>query len=338
MGNTEEVASGEQITQSVFCDFTKSILGAFKEGDPLYKSLDKVYTFYTCDCIKKVGEAIGDFFAPSDIYILPRLRHVESSRDYYRTEIINFKEDLEALSGNIVTEEAVRGQIKLYNKIRTLLKKISELRKRDNPPLTGKDFLELIKGYYYLPPEDLLVLFGTVYDTLAAVPEKGAKRIRLMMAGGIVADGDRRLFDLIEDEIGARIVVEDHCTGVRNVSFTINEDGDPYKALADGYLDQSPCTRMKPLEDRVTISGQMAQDYKVDGILYVYLKFCPCYGQVKHEFFKHYQDLGIPVLEVPIDYSTSDQGQLRTRLEAFIEVLGERGVDLNEIRGSAKPA
>lgn len=338
-GNTEVVASGEQITQSVFCDFTKSILGAFKEGDPLYKSLDKVYTFYTCDCIKKVGEAIGDFFAPTDIYILPRLRQKESSRDYYRTEILNFKEDLESLSGNTVTEEAVREQIKIYNKVRAVLKKISDLRKRENPPIKGKDFLDLIKGYYYLPPEELLILYQEIYDTLAAVPDAGRKPIRLMMAGGVVADGDRRLLELIEDTVGARVVIEDHCTGSRNVSFQINEEEDPYQALAEGYLDQSPCTRMKPLQERVTISGDLAQEYKVDGILYVYLKFCPCYGQIKHEFFQHYQKLGIPVLEVPVDYSASDQGQLKTRLEAFIEVLGERGgLAADADCGNSKPA
>ena len=339
MGNTEVVASGEQITQSVFCDFTKSILGAFKEGDPLYKALDKVYTFYTCDCIKKVGEAIGDFFAPTDIYILPRLRHKDSSRGYYRTEILNFKEDLERLSGNTVSKEAVREQIKLYNQVRGVLKQISDLRKRDNPPLKGKDFLDLIKAYYYLPPAELLTLYREIYEKLAAVPAEGPKPIRLMMAGGIVADGDRRLLELIEDTVGARVVIEDHCTGSRNASFQISEEGDPYQALAEGYLDQSPCTRMKPLQERVTISGDLAQEYKVDGILYVYLKFCPCYGQIKHEFFRHYQKLGIPVLEVPVDYSASDQGQLKTRLEAFIEVLGERGgVVADTDRGSAKPA
>lgn len=338
MGNTEVVASGEQITQSVFCDFTKSILGAFKEGDPLYKALDKVYTFYTCDCIKKVGEAIGDFFSPTDIYTLPRLREKASSRNYYRTEIVNFKEDLESLSGNTVSEEAVREQIKLYNQVRGILKKISDLRKRENPPIKGKDFLDLIKGYYYLPPAELLVLYQQIYDTLAAVPEQGRKPIRLMMAGGIVADGDRRLLELIEDTVGARVVIEDHCTGSRNVSFQISEEGDPYQALAEGYLDQSPCTRMKPLQERVAISGDLAQEYKVDGILYVYLKFCPCYGQIKHEFFRHYQKLGIPVLEVPVDYSASDQGQLKTRLEAFIEVLGERGGIVDANRGSSKSA
>jgi len=337
-GNTQVVASGEQITQSVFCDFTKSILGAFKEGDPLYASLDKVYTFYTCDCIKKVGEAIGDFFSPSDVLNLPRLRHKDRSRDYYRTEIINFKEDLEQLSGNVVSEDELRAQIKLYNSIRLVLKDISELRKRTNPPLTGKDFLDLIKAFYYLPPEELLTLYTEILKTLSAIPDKGRRKIRLMMSGGIIADGDRRLMELIENVIGARVVVEDHCTGLKNVSYVINEEGDPYQALADGYLDQAPCARMKPLQERIELSGQLAKEYDVDGILYVYLKFCPCYGQTKHEFFKHFQQLGIPILEVPIDYSSSDEGQLKTRLEAFIEVLGEREEGLDESIGYTKSA
>ncbi|MDR3349555.1 MAG: acyl-CoA dehydratase activase [Acidaminococcales bacterium] len=325
MGNTEIVASGELITQSVFCDFTKSILGAFKEGVALYKALDKVYTFYTCDCIKKVGEAIGDFFTSSEIFTLPRLRHKASSRDYYHREILNFKEDLEKLSGNNIAAEAVKEQIKLYNQVRRSLKTISDLRKRENPPITGKDFLDLVKAYYYLPPHELLALYEEIYRQILSKADDGRKPIRLMMAGGIVADGDRRLLELVEDIAGARVVIEDHCTGARNVSYQIDETIDPYRAIAEGYLDQSPCTRMKPLQERIEISGQLAKEYQVDGILYVYLKFCPCYGQIKHQFFKHYQELGIPVLEIALDYSASDQGQLKTRLEAFIEVLGERG-------------
>ncbi|MNP42436.1 2-hydroxyglutaryl-CoA dehydratase, D-component [compost metagenome] len=104
----------------------------------------------------------------------------------------------------------------------------------------------------------------------------------------------------------------------------INEEIDPFQAMAEGYIDQVPCARMKPLQERVDISGQLANEYQVDGILYVYLKFCPSYGQIKNEFFRRYQELGIPVLELPVDYSRSDQGQLKTRLEAFIDVLNER--------------
>jgi len=323
-GDTDVVASGEQITQSVFCDFTKSILGAFKEGDPLYTSLDKVYTFYTCDCIKKVGEAIGAFFKPSEVFNTPRLRHRDSSRDFYLSEILHFKDDLEKLTGNAITTEAVGAQIKLYNQVRVLLKKLSELRKRNNPPLTGRDFLELIKGYYYLPPEQLIELYTQVYDKLAAVPDTGQKRIRLLMAGGIIADGDRRLLDLIEDEIGARVVVEDHCAGLKTIYHTLREDIDPFKALAYAYLDQAPCARMKPLQERVDFSSQLADEYAVDGVVYAYLKFCPCYGQIKNEFFRLFQNKELPLLEIPVDYSKSDIGQIKTRVEAFVEVLKER--------------
>jgi predicted CoA-substrate-specific enzyme activase len=323
-GDTDIVASGEQITQSVFCDFTKSVLGAFKEGDPLYTSLDKVYTFYTCDCIKKVGEAIGAFFKPSEVFNTPRLRHKDSSRDFYLSEILHFKDDLEKLTGRTIEPESVRTHIKEYNKVRTLLRKISDLRKRDNPPLTGKDFLELIKGYYYLPPERLIDLYMEVYNQLSAVPDTGAKRIRLLMAGGIVADGDRRLLDLIEDEMGARVVAEDHCSGLKTIANPIDEDGDPFRALAHAYLDQAPCSRMKPLQDRVDFSSRLADEYAVDGVVYAYLKFCPCYGQIKNEFFRLFQQKDLPLLEIPVDYSKSDIGQIKTRVEAFVEVLKER--------------
>ncbi|HBC91667.1 MAG TPA: hypothetical protein DCZ10_01850 [Pelotomaculum sp.] len=330
-GSTQEVASGEQITQSVYCDFSKSILGTFAEKDPLYTALDKVYTFYTCDCIKMVGEAIGDFFTPSDVFNLPRLRHNVISQDFYRDEILYYKQDLEKFCGREITTEEVRKQIKLFNQIRLTLQKISELRKRDNPPLTGADFLELVKGYYYLPPEELLELYQGIYAKLSQVPDQGERKIRLMMSGGIVADGDRRLLELVEQDIGARVVVEDHCTGFRSIDYLISEEEDPYQALAYGYLQKQPCARMKPLQERLDLSGRLALDYKVDGVLFVYLKFCPCYGQTKHDFFRHYQKLGLPILEVPIDYSRSDQGQLKTRLEAFIEVLGERGVKASAI-------
>ena len=57
-GSQREIMSGEAITQSVFCDFTKSVLGGFEEKNELYSGIDKVYNFYTCDCMRKTTEAI----------------------------------------------------------------------------------------------------------------------------------------------------------------------------------------------------------------------------------------------------------------------------------------
>ena len=99
---------------------------------------------------------------------------------------------------------------------------------------------------------------------------------------------------------------------------------DPWQALANAYLDQSPCARQVPLGRRLDLSAGLAQEYRVDGAIYSYLKFCPCYGMTKAAFMRRFQDLEIPVLELGNDYSLGDTGQIKTRLEAFVEVLHEK--------------
>ena len=327
-GSPETVSAGERFTQSVFCDFSKSCIGAFdkEDGDPFYRAVDKVYNFHTCASMKRASEVIEQF-VPTTLLNLPRLRDQEASRTFFREEIKHFSSDVAALAGRAISEDDLHEQIVLFNKARRLIKKFSELRKRANPPLSGKDFLELVRGYYYLPPEKLLATYEKLYQKLSRRKDNGARPVRLMISGSIMADGDRRLVELIEDEIGARVVVEDHCTGLRPFTHTLREDGDPFQALADGYLDQAPCARMKPLDDSVEFSGRLAQEYGVDGVVFVYLKFCACYGVTKLEFLTHLQQLAIPVVEISSDYSQSDIGQLKTRVEAFVEVLNDRRAD-----------
>lgn len=324
-GDADTVSRGERFTQSVFCDFSKGCIGSFdqNDGDPLYRAVDKVYNFHTCASMKRASEVIEQF-VPIKLLNLPRLRGEEASRAYFREEIVHFRDDLADLVGHPITADDVSAQIVLYNTARRLLKQLSELRRRPSPPLSGRDYLELVRGYYYLPAETLIEVYGRLYDTLSRERDDGARPLRLMIAGSIMADGDRKIVDLVEEEIGARIVVEDHCAGVRPFVHTVPETGDPFQALADGYLDQAPCARMKPLDDSLELPSLLARDYAVDGILYVYLKFCACYGITRSVFVDHFRRLDIPVLELSSDYSQSDHGQLKTRIEAFVEILNEQ--------------
>jgi predicted CoA-substrate-specific enzyme activase len=332
-GDPETVARGELYTQSVFCDFSKSCLGGFTGSDPLYKSIDKVYNFHTCASMKRVSEVIGEFVS-TELLNLPKLRDLATSRCLFREEIVSMRDDLALLTGRAIEDESVRVQIRLYNQARQLLKRISELRKRASPPLSGGDYLELVRGFYHLPPETLLREYGEIYRKLDAVSPGGSRPIRLMVSGSVMAEGDRRILDIIECELGARVVVEDHCTGLKPVYHTLSESGDVWKALADGYIDQAPCARMKPLDDSVTFSGRLAQEYAVDGVLYVYLKFCACYGVSKGSFIEHFNQLGLPVLDISSDYSQSDYGQFKTRLEAFVEVLRERVAEKSDSKNN----
>ncbi|CAH2598748.1 BcrAD_BadFG domain-containing protein [Rhodovastum atsumiense] len=323
-GSPEEVSRGEHVTKAVFCDFTKSVLGQFATQTPAARAIDQVFTFYTCDSMRATSQAIDRFYKPSRGFIVPRNADSDSARRFFRAEILSFREELEKLTGKEIHDEDVQAQIRLFNRIRVLLREISALRKRNNPPVTGEEFLEITRLFFYLEPEEQVPLLEDLQRRLAAVPDDGTRRLRLMMCGGVVADGDRRILKLIEEEIGARIVVEDHCSGLGPFLHQTDETGDPWQALANSYLDQTPCARQFPLERRIETSLALAQEYNVDAVLYTYLKFCPCYGLTKNLFINRFQEHGIPVLELATDYSQSDTGQLKTRVEAFIEVLTEK--------------
>lgn len=322
-GDPTMVGAGELHTQSVLCDHTKSCIGGFASGHPLFRAIDKVYSPHACGNMKRASEVIQQF-VPTKLINVPKNCDESSSRRFFREEMIHFKDDLQSLTGKSVSEDEIRRQIQLYNQARRLLKNISELRKRPDPPLSGRDFLDLVKGLYLLPPERLLERYTAVYKSLDQQRPGKNRPIRLLVSGSIMADGDRRFLDIVEGELGAAVVVEDHCAGLRPVYQTLAEDGDVYAALAEGYLDQAPCSNRKPMTKAVDFSEILAREYDVDGVLYVYLKFCSCYGLTKKDFIDRLQGNGLPVLDVSSDYSQSDHGQIKTRLEAFIEVLKER--------------
>jgi len=323
-GEPDVVSQGERITKAVFCDLTKSLLGHFATKDPVHQATDQVVTFYTCDSMRATSQAINNFYKPCNGYIVPRVGERPGSRSFFRKEILTFRSDLEKLTSKEVGDDEIAAKIKLYNKIRRFIREISALRKRDDPPLSGREFLEITRAFYLLEPEILALKLEDLYHRLAAVPAVGKPRFRLMMCGGVVADGDRRILDLVENDIGARIVVEDHCTGLTPFIHDTDEQSDPWQALANAYLDQAPCARQSPLDRKVDFSLSLAKDYRVDAVLYTYLKFCPCYGLTKNKFIRKFQDAGIPVLELATDYSVGDIGQIRTRLDAFVEVLAEK--------------
>lgn len=323
-GTTNEVSAGERLTQSVFCDFTKSVLGSFAENNPLYDAIDKVYTFYTCDCIKKTAEAIDTRFVSATTLNLPRVRNSQNSFEYFKTELKGFKRDLERLIGKEIDEKEIEKQIKIYNKAKKLYRQISSYRKISTPLINSQEFQELALGYYYMPAEELIEHLQNIINQLKVAKPSSGRPIRLMLAGGVIAEGDKRITDIIENQLGAYIVVEDNCTGFKPFIESVPETGDVYKDIANGYLGKAPCARMQSIEDNVKLAVDLAEEYDVDGVIYYYLNFCPCYGLAKNNFVQRFQQLDIPVLEITGDYSHNDEGQLRTRIEAFIEVLKER--------------
>jgi predicted CoA-substrate-specific enzyme activase len=322
-GTPAVVNEGEVVVKGVMCDMSKSVIGHFRTKDPFHDALDQVVTFYTCDTMRATSNAINHYFKPSYGYVLPRSPDKPSARDFFRGEMIAFAKDLEKLTGKPIAEDKLRESIGLHRKLRQTVRKISELRKRNRPPLTGGDFLEITRAYRSLPAEEQLPVLEDLYQRLSAVADDDTPRLRIMVCGGIMADGDRRLMDLLEKDIGANVVVDDHCTGLSPFYYDLQDTDDPYRDLANAYLDQAPCARQSPLTKRIDFAAMLAREYEVDAVIYYTLKFCPSFGQTKGLFMRKFHEMGLPALELDTDYSQGDTGQIKTRLEAFVEVLKE---------------
>ncbi len=321
-GNQDEIMAGESLTQSVFCDLTKSVLGSFITEKPIAAALDHVYTFFTCDCMRKTIEAVNSNYVPATIYNMPRLLKDESQEEYYITEIEAFKKDLEELAGEKIEDATISKNIALYNEARRLLREISEYRIKGTPLLTGSQFQTIAHSFFYLPVDVLIKELQKILDQLENAYDKGkSNKSRILLAGGILADGDNKLTSIIEN-LGADIVAEDNCAGLRPFTRDIPNTGDWKKDIARGYRGQAPCARMKPLDNVIEASVELAKKYKVDGAVFYYLKFCPTYSMFIKKYTEALQAINVPVLVVTSDYSKGDEGQIKIRAEAFLEMLG----------------
>ena len=321
-GNQDEIMAGESVTQSVFCDLTKSVLGEFITEKPIAAALDHVYTFFTCDCMRKTIEAVNSNYVPATIYNMPRLLRDSTQEEYYVTEIEAFKKDLEELTGEEITDSTISKNIGLFNKARELLREISEYRIDNSALVSSSDYQIIAHGFYYLPIDTLLQELRKILEQLENAKNKYEDNgPRLLLAGGIVADGDHKLTTILED-LGANIVAEDNCAGLRPFSRNLQETGDWKLDIARGYRGQAPCARMKPLNDVIDASVELAKKYKVEGAVFYYLKFCPTYSMFIKKYTDALQAIGVPVLVVSSDYSKGDEGQIKIRAEAFLEMIG----------------
>lgn len=325
-GTPEEVIAGETLTQSMMCDWNKSIVGGFIKKRPEQQAIDKLYSFFSCRCMKNTIEAINEYYVPTAIYNVPRKRHSDTAKEFLVSEILAFKQDLEELTKETISEDRIREKTIEYNKAKAYIRDIAEYRKKGVPLISSSEFQDIIKGYYTIPVDKLLIELQKLKVQLKTAKPSTGNKLRLMLTGGSVADGDDKITRIIEQELGEIIVVEDNCTGIKplNIDVETDADGNIIEQLSEAYLGQAPCARMYNTEEMIKNSMKLAEEYAVDGIILYYLKFCPCYGMVEKLYSDVCQEKNIPLIIISGDYSEGDEGQVKTRLEAFTEMIWER--------------
>ena len=245
--------------------------------------------------------------------------------EYYYKALYRLKDKLEKLTGNEITQEALMKYTSYTNRINQALRKIDELRKKDNPPLGENEFIHLNHYSFMCEPEFTACKLEELYELLKDAPGKfPANAPRILFAGHALAIGDYTVPRLIEDS-GAVIVTEMLDEGIRPYKWDVDLEGDIIRNLGETkYLKKTPINIFQPAwEERFACMKQLIQDYKVDGVVWYQLCFDEIYDMECTCVAKWLGQMKVPMLklESSYEYSREAMGPLKTRVESFLHSL-----------------
>ena len=243
-------------------------------------------------------------------------------------EIAMFAKKVEEFTGVKLTVENLKKSIHIVNEKRKALGRVYNARKNKTLPISGRDSLLMMQISFFDDPERCATMCNKLADELedrikngVSVFEKGAKRI--LITGTPMAIPNWKLHHIVES-LGAAVVCEEMCTGTRYFENEVKENcsslEEAYLELAKRYMKNN-CACFTPNEGRIDDIKRLAREYKADGVIDVNLKFCTIYDTEGYFVEKELKSVGIKCLGIETDYDDGDSEQLKTRIEAFLEML-----------------
>ena len=320
LGSHEPQDVSEPHIFAMFCPFCRDCLAQGLKGR--YDYLDGITIAQSCLHIRQAYTS-WDLHIPVDFkYYLPHPMHVQSPHavPYLTEELKEFKKAVEEWTGKQITEEDLKRGIEIMNTNRRLLQQVYELRKKPNPPLTGLEAMIMVVSSQMTDKRDNNKALEELLEKLPSrsLDEPGE---RLMILGS--EDDDTEFVAMVED-LGARIVIDEHCTGTRYFYEEVNTNGEALASIAERYVKRIPCpSKDWPKRTRLDHIVKLAKDYDIQGAIVMQMKFCDPHEidtpAIKEALEK---DVGVPTIFLEFDV-TVPIGQFKTRVEAFLEIIRE---------------
>jgi benzoyl-CoA reductase/2-hydroxyglutaryl-CoA dehydratase subunit BcrC/BadD/HgdB len=144
---------------------------------------------------------------------------------------------------------------------------------------------------------------------------------RILLTGCPTGLGADKILKLTE-ECDAVIVCRESCTGMKSVDMNVDESKPPLEAIAEKYF-KLPCSCMTPNKGRLDLLDRMIKEFNVHGVIDLTWEACHTYNIESYLVAEHIKNRhNLPTLHIETDYSDSDTAQLKTRIEAFLDILG----------------
>lgn len=271
-----------------------------------------------CDARRSLFD-VWRYFRPDDFVHMLDLPKVtdKTTKAYFITEMQHLIDTLENRFDVKITEDSLRHAISVYNESRKLLQRLYDLRSDIDLPITGEEYLFIVKAAMAGPKEIFNEKMSRLLD---AIPPQGTEKSnnkpKIMITGSYF---DHTHIIQVIEEMGAVVACEDISNGVKYFEGSVDESKDPLTALSDYYLDKATCAALFDSDKRFDHMMELIKKYRVDAVIYVSLKFCDNNLIDFHYQKKRLSEKKMPVLFLETERMVSNMGQIRTRIQAFLE-------------------
>lgn len=320
-GYSDTILTAEEYLPRNFCPLLKSSFGTYLQENPLFALCDVVIIPTSCDGKKKLGEMIAPH---KQVWVLevPHCTNTTQGRDMWLAEIKLLAKKLTKLTGKRMTRTRLSKSITLVNRKRAMVHRLYEARIRD-PSIWGRDSLLVTSLSYFDDTQRWIEKTEELCSEIESRGPLGGKDIpRIMITGSPIMTPTWKVPVIIE-ESGGLIVTDDLCTGTKGYWDPVERNffaSDQLISVADKYL-MNTCACFTPNTAREVRIKHFIDEWRIDGVIYHVAQACHTYGMEQSRINRELEKIEIPVLNIETDFSQEDVEQIRTRIEAFLELI-----------------
>lgn len=323
-GDAEMIPAAETILPANLCPLIKSTFGySINKANPFLEMASLVVAETTCDGKKKMYERLA-LRHPMHVLELPQKADDPDARSHWVAEIHKLRKALETLFSVTITDAKIRDAIRLMNRERGLRRRLAQTLFSDQPPLAGRELLNL-KSLIACLPDDLDA-YEQILNALSSRPAEqrpARDTVRVLLTGVPIPHGAEQVMTLLEAE-GGVVVCQENCTGLKPIYRDIPEDAtDPLEAIADFYW-HLPCSVLTPNTTRLELLKEWAREAKAECIVEVIWQCCLTYDIESSMTRELASTLDLPYLRIETDYSPNDNARIALRIAALYETARAR--------------
>lgn len=319
LGSDGAISMADAHLQGYSCSLVRSALEAVLRGKLDF--LSGTLFSHTCDsmqCLADIWEK-NSSFKYHDTLVLPVKLEGPGVKDYLIAELERFIYGLEKFTNSKFNEDNLKQSINIYNHGRELLKSLTEYSRANPGQISSADMYRIYLAAMVMPREEFNIKIKALQEEL---PNKSVVKndlIPIVVAGGFLGSAD--VLEVI-DKSGGLVVSNDLCTGQRYFEADLNISENPLEAIANRMLERPICpAKHVSLEHRGNHLLRLVNNSGAKGVILLHLKFCDPHAYDYPYLRQTLEASQIPSLILEIDTQAGASGQLRTRIEAFMEML-----------------